>query len=51
MRSIHVLPKKRAEIDYGHSYMCPVYKTATRAGTLSTTGHSTNFVIYIYLKM
>ena len=51
MKTIWVLPKKKDDIDYGHSYMSPVYKTARRDSKLSTTGHSTNFVLYIYLPM
>ena len=45
--AIHLDPKQnRAEPTKG-VYSCPCYKTTTRAGTLSTTGHSTNFVLMV----
>nr|KAJ3421411.1 Dynein heavy chain 1, axonemal [Polyrhizophydium stewartii] len=49
MNVIWLLPKpNRKRPDTGF-YECPVYKTLTRAGTLSTTGHSTNYVLTIEL--
>jgi dynein heavy chain len=48
---IHLKPKVREGTDDVDEsvYRCPMYRTAARRGTLSTTGHSTNFVMYVDL--
>lgn len=62
MKPLWITLKKKIEIyeDFletdpiiykGHSYRCPVYKTARRAGTLTTSGHNSNFVVALWLPM
>ncbi len=41
---IHMMPVANREIPEEGIYNCPLYKVEVRKGTLSTTGHSTNFV-------
>ena len=40
-----VVPLQNRQEPTSGIYRCPLYKILTRKGTLSTTGHSTNFVM------
>lgn len=44
---IHFVPCVKTEYREFAHYECPCYKVSTRKGILSTTGHSTNFVMPI----
>ncbi|WIA36351.1 hypothetical protein OEZ86_007670 [Tetradesmus obliquus] len=49
MPVIWMVPKDLSSFSPYPHYNCPLYKTAERRGVLSTTGHSTNFVLDIRL--
>ncbi|XP_018654464.1 LOW QUALITY PROTEIN: hypothetical protein Smp_130810 [Schistosoma mansoni] len=53
MLSIMPIIHMKPEMDYvpdSNDYIAPLYKTAARAGVLSTTGMSTNFIVAVPLK-
>ena len=49
MPMMWLCPTKLEELVETPHYKCPLYKTTERKGTLSTTGHSTNFVLPVEL--
>jgi dynein heavy chain len=49
---LHLLPCRSEHVDKGPNiYLCPTYKTSERAGLLSTSGHSSNYIIQVALPM
>ena len=40
-------PVRVADKEQTAGYQCPVYRTADRRGVLATTGHSTNFLMFV----
>jgi dynein heavy chain len=49
MAMIHLLPVKDRQMPEKEVYRCPCYKILSRRGVLATTGHSTNFIMWIEL--
>jgi len=48
---IWIQPTKVNKSKDEESYECPMYKTAERKGVLSTTGHSTNFIMNVKMPL
>jgi dynein heavy chain len=49
MAMLLLLPVKDRKMPTSGIYRCPTYKVLSRRGVLATTGHSTNFIMWIEL--
>jgi dynein heavy chain len=50
MPVIWIKPVEKHNLTVGGRYVCPLYKTSERHGTLSTTGLSTNYVLPVLMN-
>jgi len=48
---MHLVPKQLDEMSKYPHYRCPMYRTPERKGVLATTGHSTNFVMFVNMPI
>jgi dynein heavy chain len=49
--NIYIKPLKMEDVKADKVYEAPLYKTLARRGVLSTTGHSTNFVMMVKIPI
>lgn len=47
--NVVLIPTRNTDLEINHRYPCPVYRTSLRRGVLTTTGHSSNYILDILL--
>lgn len=49
MPNIVLIPTRNTDLEVNNRYPCPVYRTSLRRGVLTTTGHSSNYILDVLL--